>query len=101
MFDKEEFLPLDPTQELIFPPELIVSGGTSLTQRPFRSLVNSVLHSLPQLMAEAANPKTLTFRGERVSWVSPSSLEELLQLKARNPEAPLVVGNSNIGGSLH
>ncbi|XP_077958818.1 aldehyde oxidase 6 isoform X1 [Gasterosteus aculeatus] len=75
LFDKEEFLPLDPTQELIFPPELI-------------------------LMAEAANPKTLTFRGERVSWVSPSSLEELLQLKARNPEAPLVVGNSNIGPGM-
>uniref|UniRef100_A0AAQ4RDC3 Aldehyde oxidase 6 n=1 Tax=Gasterosteus aculeatus aculeatus TaxID=481459 RepID=A0AAQ4RDC3_GASAC len=68
----EPFLPLDPTQELIFPPELIVS----------------------------ANPKTLTFRGERVSWVSPSSLEELLQLKARNPEAPLVVGNSNIGPGM-
>lgn len=25
LFDREEFLPLDPTQELIFPPELIVS----------------------------------------------------------------------------
>lgn len=25
LFDKEVFLPLDPTQELIFPPELIVS----------------------------------------------------------------------------
>ncbi|KAM8904972.1 aldehyde oxidase 6 [Spinachia spinachia] len=75
LFDIEEFLPLDPTQELIFPPELM-------------------------LMAEAANPKTLTFRGERMSWVSPSSLEELLQLKARNPEAPLVVGNSNIGPDM-
>lgn len=25
LFDKSEFLPLDPTQQLIFPPELIVS----------------------------------------------------------------------------
>lgn len=25
LFNKEDFLPLDPTQELIFPPELIVS----------------------------------------------------------------------------
>ncbi|XP_068447150.1 aldehyde oxidase 1-like [Clinocottus analis] len=75
LFDKEEFLPLDPTQELIFPPELI-------------------------LMSEAANPKTLTFRGERMSWVSPASLEELIQLKTRNPKAPLVVGNTNIGPDM-
>lgn len=26
LFDESEFVPLDPTQELIFPPELIVSG---------------------------------------------------------------------------
>ncbi|XP_068446385.1 aldehyde oxidase 1-like [Clinocottus analis] len=75
LFDKEEFLPLDPTQELIFPPELI-------------------------LMSEAANPKTLTFRGERMSWVSPASMEELIQLKTRNPKAPLVVGNTNIGPDM-
>lgn len=48
-------------------------------------------------MAEAANPKTLTFRGERMSWVSPPSLEELVQLKTSNPKAPLVMGNTNIG----
>ncbi|XP_031708232.1 aldehyde oxidase 6 isoform X2 [Anarrhichthys ocellatus] len=75
LFDREEFLPLDPTQELIFPPELI-------------------------LMAEAANPKTLTFRGERMSWVSPPSLEELVQLKTSNPKAPLVMGNTNIGPDI-
>ncbi|XP_034408414.1 aldehyde oxidase 6 isoform X3 [Cyclopterus lumpus] len=75
LFDKEDFLPLDPTQELIFPPELM-------------------------LMAEAANPKTLTFHGERVSWVSPASLEELIQLKTSNPKAPLVVGNTNIGPDM-
>ncbi|KAM6893047.1 aldehyde oxidase 6 [Lycodopsis pacificus] len=75
LFDREEFLPLDPTQELIFPPELM-------------------------LMAEAANPKTLTFRGERMSWVSPPSLEELVQLKTSNPKAPLVLGNTNIGPDI-
>ncbi|XP_078099993.1 aldehyde oxidase 6 [Sander vitreus] len=75
LFDKREFLPLDPTQELIFPPELI-------------------------LRAETAPPQTLTFRGERMMWVSPASLEELVQLKARNPEAPLVIGNTNIGPDI-
>lgn len=75
LFDKSEFLPLDPTQELIFPPELI-------------------------LMAETASPQTLTFRGERMSWVSPASLEELVQLKTSNPKAPLVMGNTNIGPDI-
>uniref|UniRef100_A0A3Q2PG74 Aldehyde oxidase 1 n=1 Tax=Fundulus heteroclitus TaxID=8078 RepID=A0A3Q2PG74_FUNHE len=69
------FLPLDPTQELIFPPELI-------------------------LMAEASNPQTLTFHGERMTWVSPTSLEELVQLKAKHPKAPLVMGNTNIGPDI-
>uniref|UniRef100_A0A3B5MFH4 Xanthine dehydrogenase/oxidase n=1 Tax=Xiphophorus couchianus TaxID=32473 RepID=A0A3B5MFH4_9TELE len=75
LFDQEKFLPLDPTQELIFPPELI-------------------------LMAEAANPQTLTFHGERMTWVTPTSLEELVQLRAKNPKAPLVLGNTNIGPDI-
>lgn len=49
-------------------------------------------------MAERSNPQTWTFIGERVTWVCPSTLEELVQLKATNPEAPLVMGNTNIGG---
>ncbi|KAM4538347.1 aldehyde oxidase 6 isoform 2-T2 [Fundulus diaphanus] len=75
LFDQEKFLPLDPTQELIFPPELI-------------------------LMAEASNPQTLTFHGERMTWVSPTSLEELVQLKTKHPKAPLVMGNTNIGPDI-
>lgn len=51
----------------------------------------------PQLMAEASKPQTLTFSGERMSWVSLASLDELVQLKTRNPKAPLVMGNTNIG----
>ncbi|XP_038153453.1 aldehyde oxidase 6 [Cyprinodon tularosa] len=75
LFDQEKFLPLDPTQELIFPPELI-------------------------LMADASNPQTLTFHGERMTWVSPTTLEELVQLKAKHPKAPLVMGNTNIGPDM-
>ncbi|XP_067356858.1 aldehyde oxidase 6 isoform X3 [Channa argus] len=75
LFDKKEFLPLDPTQELIFPPELI-------------------------LMAEGKSLQTLTFKGERMTWVSPTTLEELVQLKASNPKAPLVMGNTNIGPDI-
>ncbi|KAM9767058.1 aldehyde oxidase 1-like isoform 2-T2 [Menidia menidia] len=75
LFDQDQFLPLDPTQELIFPPELV-------------------------LMAEAAGPQSLAFLGERMSWLAPVSLEELVQLKARHPAAPLLMGNTNIGPDM-
>ncbi|XP_029923537.1 aldehyde oxidase 6 isoform X2 [Myripristis murdjan] len=75
LFDQDDFLPLDPTQELIFPPELI-------------------------LMAEAGSQGTRTFRGERMTWVSPASLEDLLQLKTRHPQAPLLMGNTNTGPDI-
>lgn len=52
-------------------------------------------------MAEMANPQTLTFCGERMTWVSPTSLEELVQLKTSNPKAPLVMGNTNIGNQYN
>uniref|UniRef100_A0A8D2KW05 Aldehyde oxidase 1 n=1 Tax=Varanus komodoensis TaxID=61221 RepID=A0A8D2KW05_VARKO len=69
LFSAEEFQPLDPTQELIFPPELIK-------------------------IAENQTVQTLTFHGERTTWISPVNLQELLKLKARYPKAPLVVGNT-------
>ncbi|XP_023692582.2 aldehyde oxidase 6 isoform X1 [Paramormyrops kingsleyae] len=75
LFCKDDFRPLDPTQELIFPPELI-------------------------LIAESQRPITQTFQGEQTTWVSPVSLEELVQLKGRYPEAPLVLGNTNVGPSM-
>ncbi|XP_054638746.1 aldehyde oxidase 6 isoform X2 [Dunckerocampus dactyliophorus] len=75
LFNKLDFLPLDPTQELIFPPELI-------------------------LMAETNRPQMLTFHGERMTWVSPVLLEELVQLKTSNPKAPLIMGNTNIGPDI-
>ncbi|KAL7834119.1 hypothetical protein AOLI_G00290790 [Acnodon oligacanthus] len=69
---KEEFLPLDPTQELIFPPELM-------------------------RLAESEERTTQTFRGERMTWISPVSLDELLRLKSQHPQAPIVMGNTNLG----
>ncbi|XP_077082323.1 aldehyde oxidase 6 isoform X2 [Siphateles boraxobius] len=72
LFRKEDLLPLDPTQDLIFPPELM-------------------------RMAEVKDQTTQKFCGERITWISPGSLDELLQLKADYPQAPLVMGNTNIG----
>ncbi|XP_063067791.1 aldehyde oxidase 6 isoform X2 [Engraulis encrasicolus] len=72
LFNKDNLLPLDPTQDLIFPPELI-------------------------RMAERGEQVTQVFRGERVTWVSPVTLEEVVDLKAQHPQAPIVMGNTNIG----
>uniref|UniRef100_A0A8C3S4B4 FAD-binding PCMH-type domain-containing protein n=1 Tax=Chelydra serpentina TaxID=8475 RepID=A0A8C3S4B4_CHESE len=68
----EEFQPIDPTQEFIFPPELM-------------------------RMAQEQQKRTLVFHGERTTWISPTNLRELLELKAMYPKAPLVVGNTSVG----
>lgn len=75
LFAKEEFQPLDPTQDLIFPPELL-------------------------RMAENPEKQTLTFHGERVTWISPGTLKDLLELKAKHPEAPLIFGNTSLGPAM-
>ncbi|KAM6080395.1 LOW QUALITY PROTEIN: aldehyde oxidase 2-like [Theristicus caerulescens] len=68
----EEFPPVDPTQEFIFPPELM-------------------------RVAQEQQRTTLVFHGKRTTWLSPTSLKELLELKAKHPKAPLVVGNTSVG----
>ncbi|KFP71281.1 Aldehyde oxidase, partial [Acanthisitta chloris] len=68
----EQFLPTDQTQEFIFPPELM-------------------------RMAQEQKRTTLIFRGKRTTWISPHSLKELLELKAKYPKAPVVLGNTSVG----
>uniref|UniRef100_A0A8C8SX54 xanthine dehydrogenase n=1 Tax=Pelusios castaneus TaxID=367368 RepID=A0A8C8SX54_9SAUR len=75
LFSADEFQPLDTTQEFIFPPELM-------------------------RMAENEPKRTLVFHGERTTWISPTSLKELLELKAKYPKAPLVVGNTSVGPDM-
>ncbi|NP_001305103.1 aldehyde oxidase 4 [Macaca mulatta] len=72
LYDEDEFQPLDPSQEPIFPPELI-------------------------RMAEDPNKRRLTFQGERTTWITPATLNDLLELKANFPKAPLVMGNTELG----
>uniref|UniRef100_A0A8D3EAD5 Aldehyde oxidase 5 n=1 Tax=Scophthalmus maximus TaxID=52904 RepID=A0A8D3EAD5_SCOMX len=67
-FPMDDLLPLDPSQDLIFPPELLKFSGDALH-----------------------------FQGQRVSLVAPSELLHLLELKAEHPSAPLTVGNTTIG----
>ncbi|XP_019892305.2 xanthine dehydrogenase-like [Musca domestica] len=71
LFEKSEFVPLDPSQEPIFPPELQLNQQWDM--------------------------ESLMFKAERVTWFRPRSLEELLKLKLLYPEAKIVVGNTEIG----
>uniref|UniRef100_A0A8C5QDW5 Aldehyde oxidase n=1 Tax=Leptobrachium leishanense TaxID=445787 RepID=A0A8C5QDW5_9ANUR len=55
-------------------------------------------NDLPELkLALAGKQRMKVFQGERVTWYSPSTLKELLELRTKYPEAPLVMGNTNIG----
>ncbi|KPP66148.1 aldehyde oxidase-like, partial [Scleropages formosus] len=72
LFHMNGVLPLDPSQDLIFPPELM-------------------------LMLQKGGGGRLCFQGNRVKWFSPADLSDLLELRAAHPNAPLVVGNTNVG----
>ncbi|XP_072173401.1 xanthine dehydrogenase/oxidase-like [Diadema setosum] len=71
LFDPGDLAKYDPTQDIIFPPEL--------------------------MLASSDIQKSLVFRGERVTWYRPVSLQEVLELKTKFPDAKLVAGNTEIG----
>ena len=48
-------------------------------------------------LPEAARPKGLFIHGDHVTWIRPTTLEELLELKITHPQAKLVIGNTEIG----
>ncbi|XP_070813717.1 xanthine dehydrogenase/oxidase [Chaetodon trifascialis] len=72
LFNAADFAPFDPTQEVIFPPELM-----SLTK--------------------GQRSASLCFRGDRAVWLQPHSLDEFLRLKWEHPDARVVVGNTEVG----
>ncbi|XP_021947177.1 xanthine dehydrogenase/oxidase [Folsomia candida] len=71
LFNPNTFKKYDPSTEFIFPPEL-------------------------QLTSDY-DDQYLVFNGERVTWYRPTSLGQLLELKAKYPYAKIVVGNTEIG----
>ncbi|XP_005932779.1 xanthine dehydrogenase/oxidase isoform X1 [Haplochromis burtoni] len=72
LFNPTEFAPFDPTQEVIFPPELMT-------------------------LSKDRKPHSLCFHGERMTWLQPDSLDEFLNLKWKHPDARVVVGNTEVG----
>ncbi|KAM6893551.1 xanthine dehydrogenase/oxidase [Xenentodon cancila] len=72
LFNTAGLKPHDPTQEVIFPPELLN-------------------------MSKGQKQRSLRFRGERATWLQPDSLEEFLRLKWKHADARVVVGNTEVG----
>ncbi|KAJ8393801.1 hypothetical protein AAFF_G00057160 [Aldrovandia affinis] len=75
LFRMDDLLPFDPSQDLIFPPQLM-------------------------LMAQKQDGGRLCFQSDRVTWISPRDLSDLLELKAAHPDATLVVGNTTVGPKM-
>ncbi|XP_063822615.1 xanthine dehydrogenase-like isoform X2 [Ostrinia nubilalis] len=71
LFNKSTFVPYDPSQEPIFPPEL--------------------------KLYESYNKDYLYFKGENVTWIRPTKLDQLLKIKNKYDHSKIVVGNTEIG----
>ncbi|VVC38233.1 Oxidoreductase, molybdopterin binding site,Aldehyde oxidase/xanthine dehydrogenase,FAD-binding [Cinara cedri] len=69
--NSSDFLPYDPSQEPIFPPEL--------------------------MLTKDYDEEYLIFRGRKTMWYRPTSLFELLELKSKYPNARIIVGNTEVG----
>ena len=52
---------------------------------------------LPVQTSSKFESEELVYRGERVTWYRPTTLNSLLDLKAKYCDAKLVIGNTEIG----
>ncbi|CAL8080403.1 unnamed protein product [Orchesella dallaii] len=71
LFDESEFKKYDPKADIIFPPELQLD--------------------------KSIRKQSLKFDGASVTWIRPSSLEELLKVKQQYPNGKCVGGNTELG----
>ena len=53
-----------------------------------------------QLRSSTYDQSFIKFKSDRVTWYRPTSLADLLSLKAQYPDGPLVVGNTAFGSSI-
>uniref|UniRef100_A0A8C9S671 Aldehyde oxidase 5 n=1 Tax=Scleropages formosus TaxID=113540 RepID=A0A8C9S671_SCLFO len=83
-------------------PSTLCNGSSDVSQTSaFRKTVQTlVLHLHFQLMLQKGGGGRLCFQGNRVKWFSPADLSDLLELRAAHPNAPLVVGNTNVGPNM-
>lgn len=71
LFQTNEFMPYDPSQEPIFPPELKLS--------------------------DKLDTGSLVFRSPTTAWYRPTKLNDLLALKKQFPDTKIVIGNTEVG----
>uniref|UniRef100_A0A0A9WB52 xanthine dehydrogenase n=1 Tax=Lygus hesperus TaxID=30085 RepID=A0A0A9WB52_LYGHE len=71
LFEAKKFKLYDPTQELIFPPEL--------------------------RLKDVHDNEYLLIKGERTSWHRPKTLDQILELKKHFPSAKIINGNTEVG----
>ncbi|XP_063994923.1 xanthine dehydrogenase-like [Diachasmimorpha longicaudata] len=71
VFNTKEFRPYDPTQEIIFPPQLKLS--------------------------DELDKEYLIIKGNEVTWYRPTTLHQLLFLKNQFPNAKIIGGNTEVG----
>lgn len=71
LFNVSQFTPYDPSQEAIFPPELVVS--------------------------DVLDSHSIVFHGKTTTWYRPTTLEEMLTIKSTYPHAKIIVGNTEVG----
>lgn len=71
LFQRSSFMPFDPSQEPIFPPELKMSSELDIS--------------------------TLTFQSDRVKWLRPTTLTDILEIKSLYPFAKIITGNTEVG----
>lgn len=51
-------------------------------------------------MEKKLSGDALYFQGERMTLIAPFELSHLVELKAKRPTAPLIVGNTTIGTAV-
>lgn len=72
-------------------------GGQHLSRDSWLHVGSELyLDSLLQTQGDKRQ-KQLCFKGERVMWIQPTTLKELVALKSQYPNAKLVVGNTEVG----
>lgn len=71
LYDVNEWIPYDSSQEPIFPPELMVS--------------------------DELDKDSILFYSKHISWYRPSCLKDLLSLKSQHPNAKIIAGNTKVG----
>lgn len=49
------------------------------------------------ILAEKQPQRTRIFGGDRMTYISPVTLKELLEAKVKYPQAPVVMGNTSVG----